>query len=159
MSWSDLSREKLRNRKGGEGMKSYICPQCHQVVNYDESADPFEQAAKHLETCSGAKLEKRYPRITDVVPPAVMKGNLITIEELLGKEVLITGLDWKESTFKEDTDYLSLTVEVDGEEKVLNTGAQRVVAVFKEVKLEDLPIYAAFDKITLPGGKRVYIVK
>lgn len=140
-------------------MQTYTCSQCGMDIQYEAGADLFQVAIDHLPKCSGKVATPVHKRITDIVPPDILAGNFITMDELLNQEVLVTGIEWKESTFKEDTDYLTLTIELDKEEKKLNTGAERVVAVFKAVKPEDLPVYCAFEKIQLPNGRRVYHVK
>lgn len=140
-------------------MKEYTCPQCKQTIEYDEEQNIFEVVADHLAKCPAAAKPIQYHRITDVVPEDVLRGNIVTMDEVLGKEILVKGIKWADSTFKEDAEYLSLTIDLDGEEKVLNTGATRVLEVFKHVDENDLPIYSSFEKVTLPGGRRVYRVK
>lgn len=140
-------------------MKEYTCPQCNQTVEYEKEQNIFEVVAGHLAKCPKTAKLTPYHRITDVVPEEVLKGNIVTMEDILGKEILIKALNWQTSTFKEDAEYLSLTIEIDGEEKIVNTGATRVIEVFKHVDENDLPIFASFEKVTLPGGKRVYRVK
>lgn len=140
-------------------MKEYTCPKCKQTMEYDEVEDIFAVISDHLNKCPGAEKQLAYKRITDVVPEDVLKGNIVTMDEILGKDILIKDIAWHESTFREDTEYLSLTIDLDGEEKTLNTGATRVIDVFKYVDMKDLPIYASFEKVTLPGGRRVYRVK
>lgn len=142
-----------------EKMKEYTCPKCKQKVEYDEEQNIAEVVDAHLANCPEAPEATPYHRITDVVPEDILKGNIVTIEEILGKEILVKDISWHDSTFKEDAEYLSLTIDLDGEEKVLNTGATRVVEVFKHVDEKDLPIYVSFEKVTLTGGKRVYRVK
>lgn len=137
----------------------YTCPQCRQVVTYNEQDDVFVVVSNHLLQCPGKPPTPGYKRITEIVPPEIMKGNLIAIDDILEKEVLVTGMDWHSSSFKEDEEYLSLTVTVDGEEKILNTGAGQVVAVFRSVNPENLPVYCSFEKVQLPTGRRVFKVK
>lgn len=141
------------------GVKIYTCPQCGQTITHDENAEVYQVVIDHLAKCPGTASKPAYKRITDVVPSEVMAGNIISVDSILDREVLVTYITWKESTFKEDADYLSLTVLIDGEEKQLNTGAERVVQVFKAVDPAALPIYCAFEKIQLPNGRRVYRVK
>ena len=139
--------------------KTYICPECRAHILYDESVSIDSVALEHIKECAALTGPPAFKRITDVVPPEVLKGDFIAIEDVLDKEILVREITWHPSSFKEDEDYLSLTVEVDGEERKLNTSAGRVVEVFKAVKPEDLPIYCSFEKVQLPGGRRVYRVK
>ncbi len=139
--------------------KTYLCPKCHTVINYTEEDDLYGVVADHISHCAAPAPVPAHKRITDVVDEQTMKGNIINIDDILGQEVLVTGIDWRESTMKEDAEYLSLTLDMDGVAKVLNTGAERVVAVFRAVKASDLPIYCQFEKISLPNGRRVYHVK
>jgi len=139
--------------------KIYTCPVCHQDINYDENDNLLEVAVAHVPKCPKLVSSTPHKRITDVVPPEVFKGNFISMDELLDQEVLVKGMDWQASSFKEDAEYLTLTVEVDGEERKLATGAGRVMEVFRAVKITDLPIYCAFEKIQLPNGRRVYRVR
>lgn len=139
--------------------KIYICPDCHKELPIKGSQTLDEVALEHLNECPFVVQRPTNKRITDVVPPEVLAGNIITIEEILGAEVLVTNIDWHESTFKEGGEYIELTLNIGGEERKLNTGATRVVEVFRAVDLKDLPFYCSFEKVQLPGGKRVYRVK
>ncbi len=139
--------------------KTHVCPKCLAVITYEEGADLYEVVADHILFCKGAPAVVPHKRITDVVPPEVMTGNIVSIESVLEQELLVTAFDWRDSTFKEDASYLSLTILIEGEEKTVNTGAERVIAVFKSVDPGALPIYCAFEKIQLPNGRRVYRVK
>lgn len=142
-----------------EKMSEVTCPQCNQIIHFSEEENLYIVMANHLSTCPSAQEQPVYKRITDVVPEDVLRGNIVTMDEVLGKEILIKAIDWQDSAFKEDAEYLSLTIDLDGEEKILNTGATRVIEVFKHVGEKDLPIYTSFEKVTLPGGRRVYRVK
>jgi len=140
-------------------MSECFCPQCNKKIYYSEEKNLYIVMAEHLTKCPSAHERPAYQRITDVVPEDVLRGNIVTMDEILGKEILIKAIGWQDSTFKEDAEYLSLTIDLDGEEKILNTGATRVIEVFKHVGDNNLPIYASFEKVTLPGGRRVYRVK
>ena len=137
----------------------YVCPKCGKTIEYGNDVDLFEVAMKHLPTCSPTAKAPAHQRITDVVPQDALQGNLVNMDDILDQEVLITDMSWHDSTYKEDDVYLSLTLVIEGEEKVLNTGAARVVQAFRAVPQEALPIYAAFERIQLPNGRRVYHVK
>lgn len=139
--------------------KIYICPDCHKELPIKDSQTLDEVALEHLNECPFVVQRPTSKRITDVVPPEVLAGNIITIEEILGAEVLVTNIDWHESTFREGEEYLELTLFIGEEERKLNTGATRVVEVFRAVNLKDLPFYCSFEKVQIPGGKRVYRVK
>lgn len=142
----------------GKVSKVLCCPVCKTELKSGLEGDPYLDMALHLTVCPGVAAEKPHKRITDVVPEEALKGNLITMDEILDKDILVTGMTLRESSFKEDQDYISLTIDLGGEEKVVNTGAVRVVQAFKAAKAEDFPFYAKFEKIQLPNGKRVYRV-
>ena len=135
------------------------CPKCGEVLTFEAPQTMYDAFIDHISKCPQKVPVKVVKRITDVVPEDALKGNLITMDELLGQDILITGMIWRESSFKEDTDYLSLTLELQGEEKVLNTGAERVLQAFRAVPPDSFPFYATFEKIQLPNGRRVYRVK
>jgi hypothetical protein len=139
--------------------KTYLCPGCKQPIEYDEVEDLYTVVSSHLSTCKPLPETVKPRRITDVVSKDVMEGNLITMDEIVDQETLITGIAWRDSTFKEDETYLSLTVQINEEERTLNTGAIRVIQVFRAVDPKDLPVYACFEKIQLPNGHKVYRVK
>ncbi len=137
----------------------HICTRCGKTIEYDDSETLYEVALRHAPSCAGPEPPRVYRKITDVLPPDAFKGNLVSMEEVLGQEVLVIDMSWQESTFKEDAQYLQLTIEWEKEAKILNTGAERVVQVFKQLKHESLPVYVCFEKITLPNGRRVYRMK
>lgn len=139
-------------------MLKTTCSQCHETIEYNEDDDLYAVIAGHLATCKKTSPKPTRPRLSEVVPEEAIKGNLITIDDILGRPVLVKDVTWRDSSFKEDQEYLSLTIDLDGEEKTLNTGATQVLGAFKALKLEDLPVYALFEKITRPDGKRVYRV-
>lgn len=141
-------------------MEQFICPRCGGVIDYNPSEKgAYEVILDHAPACPGRVTKLEVKRIEEVVPKEVLEGNFISIEEVLGKYIMVISIDWKDSTFKEDTQYLSLEIEVDGEPKILNTGAERVLQVFRTVKAELLPLYVCFEKLQLPGGRRVYRIK
>lgn len=139
-------------------MKSYICQKCKKVIDFDEIRPIDEVVIDHMTNCACTPVQPVGRRITDIVPEDIMKGNFLSMDDILGKEVLITEMEWIKSAYREDEQYLTLSLEIDGETKKVNTGATRVVDVFKHVDELDLPIYARFEKITLPNGRRVYKV-
>ena len=139
-------------------MLKTTCGQCKEVIEYNEQDDLYAVIAQHLAICKGSHPKTTWPRLSEVVPEEAIKGNLITIDDILGKPVLVKAMAWRDSSFKEDQEYLSLTIDLDGEEKTLNTGATQVLGAFKALKSQELPVYALFEKITRPDGKRVYRV-
>lgn len=140
-------------------LKIYICPDCHKELTIKTNQTLDEVALEHLSECPFVVSRPTAKRITDIVPPEVLAGNIVSIEEILGAEILVTNINWHESTFREGEEYLELTLNIAGEERKLNTGATRVVEVFRAVNLMDLPFYCSFEKVQIPGGKRVYFVK
>lgn len=139
-------------------MKSYICQKCHRVVDYDETRPLDDVVIEHLTNCLRTTIQPAGKRITDIVPEDILKGNFVSIDDILGQEVEILDIKWADSTFKEDEQYLTLTINVEEEERKLNTGASRILEVFKHIDVADLPFYAKFEKVILPGGRRVYKV-
>lgn len=139
-------------------MLKTTCSQCKAAIEYKETDDLYMVITQHLATCKGTGQTPTRPRLSEVVPEEAIKGNLITIDDILGKPVLVKDVTWRDSSFKEDQEYLSLTVDLNGEEKTLNTGATQVIGAFKALKLENLPVYALFEKVTRPDGKRIYRV-
>jgi hypothetical protein len=139
-------------------MLKTTCSQCNETIEYNETDDLYAVIAGHLAACKGAGQKPPRPRLSEVVPEEAIKGNLVTIDDILDKLVLVKGLTWRDSSFKEDQEYLSLIIDLDGEEKTLNTGATQVLGAFKALKAEDLPVYALFEKVARPDGKRVYRV-
>jgi hypothetical protein len=137
----------------------HVCTRCGEAIEYDDSVSLYEVALEHASNCKGPSMPREHKKITDVLPPEVFKGNLVTMEEILGLEVLVIDMTWRDSTYQEDAQYLSLTILWENEARILNTGAERVVQVFKQLKHEALPVYVCFEKITLPNGRRVYRVK
>jgi len=140
-------------------MNEFVCPDCHQTIYYGEGENLYIVMANHQKKCPSAQKQPTAHRITEVVPDDVLRGNFVMMDELLGKEILIKAISWQDSTFKEDAEYLSLTIDLNGEERILNTGALRIIDVFRYVNNKDLPMYASFEKVTLPGGRRAYRVK
>jgi len=137
---------------------TWTCPVCNEVL----ATDSWERLGLMLtthkekhETGQAAAV----PWLKDVVPEEVLKGNLVTMDEVIEKVILVKDFSLKDSTFKEDTFYLSLVIEVDGEERILNTGAERIVQAFKQVDKGKLPVYVTFEKVMSSGGRRVYRIK
>ena len=121
----------------------------------------FPDFMKPLTRPPAAKIaDKKEPAfVKDVVPKEALQGNLLTMDEVIDKLVLVKSFELKESTFREDSQYLSFTIDLDGQEYVVNTGAARVLQVFKALKKEDLPAFAEFEKVQIAGGHRVYRLK
>ncbi len=134
----------------------HLCPKCNLVIEYDdEQENLYDVALRHITDCKPAEAVAR-PNLVDDLPDEAKKADLVSVEDVLGKPILVKGFTFRDSTFKEDTEYLSLEVEVDGEDKVLNTGAERIVHAFKYVKYDQLPAYVTFEKVMTKAGRRVY---
>jgi len=119
----------------------------------------MRQVKEHDLECGEEKPKAMAPRIEDLVPEEVIRGNLITMEDVLDRDILVKAMTFKDSAYQEDAQYLSLTVEVDGEEFILNTGAERVIQAFRHLKAEDLPVVVCFEKVKTSKGRRVYRIK
>lgn len=141
-------------------MNQFDCPKCQTAVTYPEDGDLYTVMATHIEKCSGAAQPSKTKNIADVLPKEVLNGNIIGMDECLGLPLMVTGMTWRDSTFKEETRYLALEIMMDGEKKILNTGAERIIEAFTYVKPEELPLEVIFGKVTTKAGRRVYrIVK
>lgn len=138
---------------------SWKCGVCGEIVSATEEAELGLAISNHVVTKHSMPPTHEVKRIQDVLPQEVLEGNICSIEDVLDRDILVKDMSWKDSTFKEDTEYLSLVVEVDGEDKILNTGAERIVQAFHYLKLEDLPIYVCFEKVATKAGRRVYRIK
>lgn len=134
----------------------HLCPKCNQVIEYDdETENLYDVALRHIGDCKPPETAL-VPNLVDSLPDEALKADLISVEDVLDKPILVKGFAFHDSTFKEDTEYLSLEVEVDGKAKVLNTGAERIVHAFKYVKFDQLPAYVTFEKVVTSAGRRVY---
>lgn len=141
-------------------MKEFECPKCKTIVTYPDDKDMYAEMVAHIEKCSIAAQPSKTKNIADVLPKEVLNGNIIGMDECLGLPLMVMGMTWRESTFKEETRYLALEIMMDGEKKILNTGAERIIEAFTYVKPEELPLEVIFGKVTTKAGRRVYrIVK
>jgi len=50
-------------------------------------------------------------------------------------------------------------VEIDGEDFLLNTGAERIIQAFRQLRAEDLPVVVCFEKVKTAKGRRIYRIK
>lgn len=138
------------------------CPHCEAKLEAPTWDALAKAAQEHEKSCPRLAVPQAGPparNITEVLPPEVLRGNLVTMEDELEKLILVTDFIFRDSTLKEDATYLSLTVEIDGETKVLNTGAERVVQAFRALQHKDLPVYVTFEKVATTAGRRVYRIK
>ena len=140
------------------------CEACGALLRGTTLKELILAVDEHNLTCPGAKPppppgDKVARPITEMVPPEVLRGTLVGMDEVLDKLLLVKDYRFRESAYKEDTEYLSLTVDLDGEERIVNTGAERVVLFFKYLKPEDLPVFVTFEKALTKQGRRVYRVK
>jgi len=140
-------------------MYSAICPRCGTRMVARTLEELRQQVKEHAEECREEIPKAMAPRLEELVPEEVIKGNLITMEDVLDRDILVKAMTFRESAYKEDAEYLSLTVEVDGEEYILNTGAERVIQAFRHLKAEDLPVVVCFEKVKTAKGRRIYRIK
>lgn len=87
---------------------------------------------------------KRYSDITTSRPP--MTGDKVKIDKILGKEIAVLAYEIKPSTQKENTDYLSLQIELENEKHILFTGSSVLMDQIDECK-DNLPFLAKIEKI------------
>lgn len=141
-------------------MKLFECPKCKMMVTYPDDGDQYKEMVSHLEKCPGTDQPPKAKNIADVVPKDVLNGNIVAIDECLGIPLHVIGMNWRDSSFKEDSRYLALEILMDGEKRILNTGAERIIQAFTYIKPEDLPLEVILDKLTTKAGRRIYrIVK
>lgn len=139
-------------------MKEFACPRCQEKVGYADDANLHEVLVAHAATCPvpAATTPKTPKNVVDLVPKEVLDGNLLSMDDIINTPVLVTAMSWRESSFKEDTNYLQLEIELDGKKSILNTGAERIIRAFEYIKKEDLPMFATFEKVTTRNNRRVY---
>lgn len=143
------------------------CEKCHKVIGeaiptaaetFLKSHDQEAHQVKVPESWEEEMLDKVKP-ITEVVPAEALRPNLITTEEVLGKEIIVTDLTYRDSSFHEDQQYLSLNIILNKQSYILNTGAQRIISAFEFLSKDNLPISMTLEKVKLATGKRVYRIK
>ena len=138
--------------------EKWVCPQCKKEFSYEKPDELSQIIFDHGAKGCVEVLTKIF-NLTEVLPKEVIEGNFLTMDDAIDHLLLVKDFSLKESAFKEDTQYLSLTVEVDGEDYMLNTGAERIVQVFKQLPHEKLPVYVTFEKVMTKAGRRVYRIK
>jgi len=135
----------------------WTCDKCGVEVARTD-LDEFKSALEaHKASCPGPGKPVR--DIKEVVPEEAVRGNLITIEEVLEREIVVEDFELRASAFREDQQYLSMKIRLGGEEFTLNTGAARILTAFQFLKKEDLPVKMTIEQVKLPGGRRVYRIK
>ena len=87
---------------------------------------------------------KRYSDIATARQP--LTGDKIKIEKILGEEITVLAYEIKPSTQKEDTEYLSLQIELENEKHILFTGSTVLMDQIKNCK-DNLPFLATIEKI------------
>ena len=87
---------------------------------------------------------KRYADIATT--RQLMVGDKIKVDNITGKEIKVLGYEIKPSTQKENTNYLSLQIELNNEKHVVFTGSEVLMDQIKECK-DDLPFLATIEKI------------
>jgi len=92
-----------------------------------------------------------YKRVSDVVP-SIDFGGTEPLEDYVDKEMLIRNFLTVEGSFGETG---ILTVEVDGEEKVLRTSSEVVIKKLKQC-MDELPLYGRVSRISSKSGREYY---
>jgi len=136
----------------------WVCPHCETRVTVKENQDYAPTIGEHLATCP-KRPKQTIPNITDIVDRETLEGNVILMDDIIDQRILVKDFSLKDLSFKEDTLSLSLQIELDGEDYMLNTGAERVVQVFKTIAHDQLPFYLTFEKVHTSAGRRVYRIK
>jgi len=135
----------------------WVCDHCGlEIVSHN--LDEFKEALEaHQASCTAPPKPAR--DIKEVVPEEAVRGNLITVDEVLEKEIIVEDFELRPSAFREDQQYLSMKIRLKGEEFTLNTSAARILTAFQFLKKDDLPVKMTIEQIRLPGGRRVYRIK
>lgn len=89
----------------------------------------------------------------------VSESNRISLNEIEGKEVILTDFHFEPSKFHENAEAAVLQLEVDGELKVVRTEAIVVVEVCRRAKKTDLPAPVIFRKVTSSKGRTYWMVE
>jgi len=140
-------------------MYSVNCGKCGIRIVASTPEELMRQVKEHDVVCGGGKGEVSVPRIEDLVPEEVLRGNIITMEDVLDRDILVKHMTFRNSAYQEDAQYLSLVVEIDGEDFILNTGAERIIQAFRHLRAEDLPVVVCFEKVKTAKGRRIYRIK
>ena len=91
--------------------------------------------------------------LTDILPPGVIEGNIISMEEVIDKEIIVTEFTFHDSLYKEDQQYLSMEITLNHIPYILNTGAERIIQVFQMLGPDKLPVSLTFEKVTSGSGR------
>lgn len=113
-----------------------------------------EPEQEEVEELEDAKTEGR--RLSEMAGSSgggSFEGELLTLEQLDGREVTVLDFKFLPSTFKEGEDYACIQVELDGIKHVINTTATVIVKDLKKVDKAGLP---APVKFVMTKGKGKY---
>lgn len=66
-------------------------------------------------------------------------GKSISIDEILNLEIIVHAYKIAPSKKKQNTDYLTLQIEIDGKNRVLFTGSTVLMQIIKQVQQSDFP--------------------
>jgi hypothetical protein len=85
-------------------------------------------------------------RFSNFAEEVVFDGEKLRIDEILNKEVLVTGFCIKESHQKKGTQYLTIHFELDGKKHVTFTGSMVLMDQLKKYE-SHIPFYSKIKKI------------
>ena len=80
-------------------------------------------------------------------------------KDIDGEEVILVDFKFGKSKFKENTDYVTCLIEIDGEQRQVSIGGQVVVDGLKRIepnKDTELPAPVIFQKDQTQDGKRTF---
>ncbi len=85
-------------------------------------------------------------RFGDFAEEEAFDGDKLRLDEILNKEILVTGFRIKESHQKKDTQYLTIHFELDGTQHVTFTGSSVLMDQLRKYE-SHLPFFAVIKKI------------
>jgi len=100
----------------------------------------------------------KYKRISEVAGKGALEGEPISIDEILGEEVLITGFAYRPSQFEGREHYLAIQIMRGGKKYVFTTGSQVILDTFENISLDQLPLLGVFERVKGAKGRRYYQV-
>lgn len=85
-------------------------------------------------------------KFSDFAEDGVFEGDKVKLDDILNKEILITGYKIKDSHQKKGTQYLTIHFELDGKQHITFTGSTVLMDQLKRYE-SHLPFLSAIKKI------------
>lgn len=96
--------------------------------------------------------------IGDVIPKAVkVDGEQRTMEELVGKVLIVEKFGTRPSQFGDDKEYATVQAFADGEKIWFNTGSAVILDTLKQVA-ENLPVRCRVEQRKSDKGRRYFVL-